>query len=192
MKKRHDHYFNKAKKDNYAARSIYKLEEAQKKYKFINSKDNVIDIGCSPGSWSQYLLEHIIKTGFVTGIDILPATFSHPKFNFIEKDIKEITIDDIGDTVFDVAVSDAMPNTTSDKETNHFRSIALAYTITNFVILYLKEDGFFFIKVYDGRDLTEYKKYLKQYFNSIDVFKPKSSRDESREIYIFCKSFIKN
>ncbi len=192
MKKRHDYYFNKAKKENYAARSIYKLEEAQKKYKFIKSKDNIIDLGCSPGSWSKYLLEKVAKNGSVVGVDLLSPSFSHPKFNFIQKDIKEITAEDIGEVIFDVALSDAMPNTTGDRETNHFRSISLCYTIINFVMPYLKDGGYFFVKVYDGRDLPEYKKYLKEHFSFVDTFKPKSSRDESREVFIFCSGFMKS
>ncbi len=192
MKKRHDYYFNKAKQENYRARSVYKLEEAQKKYKFLKSSDNIIDIGCCPGSWTQYLLEHIVKSGSILGVDILESTLSHPKFKFIQKDIKEITDEDIDNAIFDVAVSDAMPNTTGDVQTNHFRSINLATAIANFVIEHLKEGGHFFIKVYDGADLIAYKKYLKKHFSLVDTFKPKSSRDESREIFLFCKDFNKN
>lgn len=192
MKNRHDYYFNKAKQEKYRARSVYKLEEAQKKYKFLKSSDNIIDIGCCPGSWTQYLLEHIVRSGSVFGVDILESTLSHQKFTFLQKDIKEVTSDDVDNMIFDVAVSDAMPNTTGDVQTNHFRSINLANAIAQFVIEHLKEDGFFFIKVYDGGDLPAFKKYLKKYFAIVDTFKPKSSRDESREVFLFCKGFSKD
>ena len=126
MKKVKDFYYKKAKEENYKARSVFKLEEAQNKFKFIKSSDRVLDIGCSPGSFSQYMLNKILKSGFVVGVDIIPNYFSHQRFTFILGDIKEMNLKTFNNIEFDVIISDAMPNTTSDKETNHFRSIALA------------------------------------------------------------------
>ena len=177
MKKVQDFYFKKAKEENYKARSVFKLEEAQNKFKFIKSSDTVLDVGCSPGSFSQYMLNKILKSGSVVGVDILPNSFAHQRFTFILGDI--------------VVVSDAMPNTTSDRETNHFRSISLCRSIFNLAKDVLKDSGHFFIKVFDGKDLQDFKKELSEYFDSVNVFKPKSSRDESREIFLFCKNFKK-
>ena len=121
MKKVQDFYFKKAKEENYKARSVFKLEEAQNKFKFIKASDTVLDVGCSPGSFSQYMLNKILKSGSVVGVDILPNSFAHQRFTFILGDIKEMDITTFNNTLFDVVVSDAMPNTTSDRETNHFR-----------------------------------------------------------------------
>ena len=189
MKKVKDFYYKKAKEENYKARSVFKLEEAQNKYKFIKSSDRVLDIGCSPGSFSQYMLNKILKSGSVVGVDILPNSFSRPKFTFILGDIKEMNLTTFDNIKFDVVVSDAMPNTTSDKETNHFRSMALAKSIFNLTKEVLKSEGNFFIKVFDGKDLPDFKKELKENFESVDIFKPKSSREESREIFLFSKHF---
>ena len=167
------------------------LEEAQNKFKFIKSSDRVLDVGCSPGSFSQYMLNKILKTGSVVGVDILPNSFAHQRFKFILGDIKEIDISAFDDILFDVVVSDAMPNTTSDKETNHFRSISLCRSIFELAKDVLKDGGHFFIKVFDGKDLQDFKKELNEYFESVNVFKPKSSRDESREVFLFCKNFKK-
>ncbi len=191
MKKVQDFYFKKAKEENYKARSVFKLEEAQNKFKFIKSSDRVLDVGCSPGSFSQYMLNKILKTGSVVGVDILPNSFAHQRFKFILGDIKEIDISAFDDILFDVVVSDAMPNTTSDKETNHFRSISLCRSIFELAKDVLKDGGHFFIKVFDGKDLQDFKKELNEYFESVNVFKPKSSRDESREVFLFCKNFKK-
>lgn len=192
MKKVKDFYYKKAKEENYKARSVFKLEEAQNKFKFIKSSDRVLDIGCSPGSFSQYMLNKILKSGFVVGVDIIPNSFSHPKFTFILGDIKEMNLTTFDNMKFDVVVSDAMPNTTSDKETNHFRSMALAKSIFNLTKEVLKNGGNFFIKVFDGKDLPDFKKELKENFESVEVFKPKSSREESREIFLIAKYFNKS
>ena len=172
------------------ARSVYKLQEAQKKFNFISSSDFILDVGCTPGSFSQYMLNQILRQGSIVGVDILPCTLKHEKFKFIEGDIKDIDFSDIlqNKKLFDVVISDAMPNTTSDKETNHFRSIALCSMIFNSTINILKTDGHFFIKTYDGGDLAEFKKNLMDYFQKVSFFKPKSSRSESREIFIFAYS----
>lgn len=191
MKKVQDFYFKKAKEENYKARSVFKLEEAQNKFKFIKSSDNVLDVGCSPGSFSQYMLNKIIKTGSVVGVDILPNSFSHHRFKFILGDIKEMDASTFDNIEFDVVVSDAMPNTTSDRETNHLRSIGLCEKIFYLAKDVLKDNGNFFIKVFDGKDLPNFKKELNDYFDSVTVFKPKSSRDESREVFLFAKGFKK-
>ncbi|WP_297207464.1 RlmE family RNA methyltransferase [uncultured Brachyspira sp.] len=191
MKKVQDFYFKKAKDENYKARSVFKLEEAQNKFKFIKSSDRVLDVGCSPGSFSQYMLNKILKSGCVVGVDILENSFSHQRFTFILGDIKDMDASSFDNTEFDVVVSDAMPNTTSDKETNHFRSISLCKAIFNLSKDVLKNGGNFFIKVFDGKDLQMFKKELSEYFESVNVFKPKSSRDESREVFLFCKNFKK-
>lgn len=191
MKKVQDFYFKKAKEENYKARSVFKLEEAQNKFKFIKSSDNVLDVGCSPGSFSQYMLNKIIKTGSVVGVDILPNSFSHQRFKFILGDIKEMDASTFDNIEFDVVVSDAMPNTTSDRETNHLRSIGLCEKIFYLAKDVLKDNGNFFIKVFDGKDLPNFKKDLNDYFDSVTVFKPKSSRDESREVFLFAKGFKK-
>ncbi|ADG72829.1 RlmE family RNA methyltransferase [Brachyspira murdochii] len=191
MKKVQDFYFKKAKEENYKARSVFKLEEAQNKFKFIKSSDTVLDVGCSPGSFSQYMLNKILKTGSVVGVDILPNSFAHQRFTFMLGDIKDMDASSFNNTLFDVVVSDAMPNTTSDRETNHFRSVSLCRAIFNLAKDVLKENGHFFIKVFDGKDLQMFKKELSGYFESVNVFKPKSSRDESREVFLFCKNFKK-
>ena len=191
MKKVQDFYFKKAKEENYKARSVFKSEEAQNKFKFIKSSDNVLDVGCSPGSFSQYMLNKIIKTGSVVGVDILPNSFSHQRFKFILGDIKEMDASTFDNIEFDVVVSDAMPNTTSDRETNHLRSIGLCEKIFYLAKDVLKDNGNFFIKVFDGKDLPNFKKELNDYFDSVTVFKPKSSRDESREVFLFAKGFKK-
>lgn len=186
MKKRHDFYYKKAKQENYAARSVYKLEEAIQKYAFITPHDRVLDVGCAPGSWSSYLLRKTIVSGSIVGVDILACEITDRRFTFLQGDIATLSFDGI-DTPFDVVISDAMPNTTMDKETNHYQSIGLADAILYRVRDVLKEGGHFFIKLYDGGDFPRFKNDLAKQFSSVRVFKPKSSRNESRELFLFAK-----
>ena len=190
MNNRHDFYYKKAKEENYKARSVYKLEEAQKKFNFIKSNDFVLDVGCSPGSFSQYMLNKVLKTGSVIGVDIIPTTFKHERFQFIEGNIRDINLDEFVSVnkLFNIVISDAMPNTTSDKETNHLRSISLCDIIFKSTINVLKTGGHLFIKTFDGRDLNDFKSDLSDHFTKVSTFKPKSSRNESREIFLLASS----
>lgn len=190
MKKRHDYYYKKAKAENYAARSVYKLEEAQKKFSFIHSNDLILDVGCTPGSWSKYLLDKILKGGYIVGVDIIFCSFSHPRFKFMKTDIFNTPAESLRpDRYFDTVISDAMPNTTQDKETNHYQSISLGESVFALLPSLLRSGGNFFIKLYDGGDFPNFKKKLKDCFEEVKIFKPKSSRDESREIFLFARGF---
>lgn len=191
MKKRHDHFFKKAKQENYAARSVYKLEEAQKKFSFLKKHDKVLDVGTAPGSWAKYVIEKVAPQGKVVGIDLLDCKYSSKRFTFIKGDFEQIPKDEllIDGKPFDAVISDAMPNTTQDKDANHHRSIELVSLIRDSLDGLLKTGGAFFVKVFDGGDFPEYKKSLEKSFAKVKVFKPKSSRDESRELFVIGQGF---
>ncbi|MEK6793481.1 MAG: RlmE family RNA methyltransferase [Spirochaetota bacterium] len=190
MKEVRDRYFRKAKEEQYLARSVYKLSEALEKFSFIRPADRVLDVGCAPGSWSQFLTRSVITTGSVTGIDILPVQFSHPHFTFIQGDIKTIDAASlVRGGLFSAVISDAMANTIADPEANHYRSINLCRVITRALPALLSRGGHFFIKVFDGPDLTAYRTELKAMFATVANFKPKSSREESRELFLCCRAF---
>ncbi|MBI4978297.1 MAG: RlmE family RNA methyltransferase [Spirochaetes bacterium] len=190
MKDLHDRFYRKAKEEHYLARSVYKLQEALEKFNFIRASDRVLDVGCSPGSWSQFLLRKTLTTGSVTGIDVLPAQISHPRFTFIHASIAEIDAAELtrGGGMFDVVLSDAMVNTNADPESNHYRSVSLCRKISLRLPELLKQNGMFFFKVFDGPDLQPFRKELTALFSAVSIFKPQSSRDESRELFLFCRS----
>ena len=121
MKKIFDHYSKKAKEENYAARSVYKLIEIDQKYNIIKRGMKILDIGCSPGSWSQYILKRIGK-GKLFGIDISNKITSRisskdKRFTFIKSDIFYLNIDLLKEKTgeLDLILSDISPNTTGDK-----------------------------------------------------------------------------
>lgn len=189
-----DKWAKKAKEKGYPARSVFKLMEIQEKYKIIKKGNTVLDLGASPGSWSKYVLNIIGSKGKVVGIDLLPAKIKHPNFYFFQKDVFEIKENDfknLGIEKFDVILSDMAPKTTGDKFRDHVRSIRLVEKALELALNYLKEGGSFIVKIFEGEKLPGLKKQIEKYFKSAKLFKPKSSRKESKEIFIIAQGFKK-
>ncbi len=189
-----DKWAKKAKEKGYPARSVFKLMEIQEKYKIIQKGNIVLDLGASPGSWSKYVLSIVGEKGKVIGIDILPIKISHPNFYFIQKDVFELEDRDfkiLGIEKFDVLLSDMAPKTTGDKFGDHVRSVRLAEKALEIAKNYLKEGGSFVVKVFEGEKISSLKKQIEKCFKSVKFFKPKSSRKESKEIFIIAQGFKK-
>ncbi len=187
-----DKWSKKAKEKGYPARSIFKLEEIQNKYQIFRKGDIVLDLGCSPGSWSKYVLKLIGKEGKVIGIDLVLPKISYPNFHFIQKDVFEITkkdFENLGIEKFDIILSDMAPKTTGTKFVDHMQSIKLVERALELVISYLKKEGTFIAKIFEGEKLPLLKKEIEKHFRSVKLFKPKSSRKESREIFIIAQGF---
>jgi len=187
-----DKWAKKAKERGFPARSVFKLQEIQEKYKIIKKGDIVLDLGASPGSWSKYVLNIVGKEGKVVGIDLLPVKISHPNFFFLQKDVFELKDNDfknLGIERFDVILSDMAPKTTGDKFGDHVRSVRLVEKALELANNYLKESGNFVAKVFEGEKIPQLKKQIEKCFKSVKFFKPKSSRKESREIFIIAQGF---
>jgi len=189
-----DKWAKKAKEKGYPARSVFKLMEIQEKYKIIQKGDIILDLGASPGSWSKYALSIVGEKGKVIGIDILPIKINHPNFYFLQKDVFELEENDfknLGIEKVDVLLSDMAPKTTGDKFGDHVRSVRLAEKALEIAKNYLKEGGSFIVKVFEGEKIPILKKQIEKYFKSVKFFKPKSSRKESKEIFIIAQGFKK-
>jgi len=187
MKKIKDQYFHKAKKDGYAARSVYKIEEIDKKYRIIRTGNKVLDLGCSPGSWLQYASRKVGNSGHVLGVDLQPVKISlPPHVKVIQADIFEVTDEDlkIKGGKPDVILSDMAPKTSGIRTTDAHRSFEL-----NKKVLYLANDvlcpeGSLLVKAFQGKLFDELCSEFKKMFADVKLCKPKSSRSESVEIYI--------
>ena len=190
MKKIKDHYFYKAKSDGYVARSIYKLEEIDKKHKLICDGNLVIDFGCSPGSWLQYTCRKVGKKGFVLGVDIKPVNISLPKnAKFLKLDIFEANIINLemnGNTV-DVILSDMAPKTTGIRSVDSQRSLDLNQCVLEIAKELLKPNGRLLVKAFQGGTLDLLRQDYKKFFSEVKLCKPKSSRSESVEIFLLGK-----
>ena len=196
MRKVHDYYFDKAKKENYPARSVYKLEEAQEKYRFMKPKQRILDLGCHPGSWSLYAAKVAGERGLVVGID-LQETESAPQKGHAE--IHWLCYDVFADLLirelrkqwhgFHVLLSDMAPRTTGSQYADHQQSMRLVRRTLEIAAFLLHENGTWYCKAFQGEDFPELLRETKPLFKTVKVFKPDSSRRESREVFLLGRGF---
>ena len=189
-----DHYSERAKKERYPARSVYKLKEAQKKYRLIRKGDQVLDLGCSPGSWLLYAAELTGKRGKVLGIDLKPVTIRIPsQAETLEADILTIDrswIEKEGFTSrFNVVLSDMAPATTGNKAIDTERSYQLCQAALNIAQLALRPGGSFVCKIFQGEEFKRFSDSVRSRFKTHKIFKPQSSRKVSKEIFVLGMGF---
>ena len=189
-----DHYFKKAKKENFLARSVYKLEEIDQKYKVIEQGNRVVDLGYHPGSWTQYTARKVGEEGKVVGIDIKPinktlTTLRNVKI--FEKSIFDVKKpEDLEEEdFFDVVISDMAPNTTGIKSVDQDRSLNLVEEVFFILPVFLKPGGNFVIKVFDSHQAQVYLKEQKGLFKEYSFLKPKSTRSVSKEFFVIGKNY---
>ena len=183
-----DHFFRKAKISGYRSRSAFKLIELNEKFKFLRNGIKLLDVGSSPGGWSQVAVKNI-KSGKILAIDkkkmekIKGVEFITG--DFTEKKYKTIITEHLNSNI-DVILSDMAPNTTGNKNLDSIRTNQMCLEILDFSREVLNKKGIIISKLFMGEDFDEIKLRAKKYFKKINFFKPKSSRDESRETYIHC------
>ena len=181
-----DHYTQRAKDEKWLARSVYKLEEIDKKHKLIKKGSRVMDLGCYPGSWSQYVLKKVGKEGEVIGVDLLvPRNISDPNFKFLEGDIFRIEGEMLQETgEIDLLLSDMAPRTTGNNITDCSRSLELAGKALEIALILLRKNRNFLCKVFEGEDFNEFKNRVLKYFEQVRLIRPMAVRKRSREIYL--------
>jgi len=182
-----DHYSRQAKKERFPARSVYKLQEIQKKFNLIKKGYKVLDLGCSPGSWLVYAANLTANKGQVIGVDLKPVSVKIP--SHVRTYVGDIlSMDDaLRDLIgknFDVVLSDMAPSTTGIKSVDTARSFELCRAALSIARNLLKPGGSFVCKIFQGADFREFLDAVKTSFNKHQIFKPKSSRKASKEIYI--------
>jgi 23S rRNA (uridine2552-2'-O)-methyltransferase len=189
-----DHYTDRAREEKWLARSVYKLEQIDKKHRLVQRGFRLLDLGCFPGSWSQYCLKKVGKTGEVVGLDIRsPDRINADNFRFIEADILRLETDRLAMEVgeMDAVISDMAPQTSGISVTDTARSIALAEKAFEITRAVLKEKGNFLCKIFEGEELKSYKGGILQYFDQIKLLRPEAVRKRSREVYLLGIRFIK-
>lgn len=182
-----DHYSQRAKKEKFPARSVYKLEEIQQKYRMIKKGDLVLDLGCAPGSWLLFAADLTGSNGQVVGIDTKPVTIkvpSHVKVYAADILLLDKEYFKSEGTHFNVVISDMAPATTGNKHVDNARSLNLCETALSIAQQVLMPGGSFVCKIFQGEDFKRFSDSAKTGFNKVKIFKPKSSRKASREIYI--------
>tara|TARA_Y100001970_G_scaffold284538_1_gene402123 strand:+ start:3118 stop:3729 length:612 start_codon:yes stop_codon:yes gene_type:complete len=189
-KQRQDIYVRQSKVDGYRARSVYKLIEIDEKFKIFKGGLLVIDIGAAPGSWSQYTSK-IVKNGKTVSIDLkemepIPNTIQI-KGDFTKNKIQQ-EIKDILPGNADVVMSDMAVNTTGIKDIDSIQTGELCKESMIFSKEVIKKQGFFISKIFMGSTFNEIVALGKKIFREVKVFKPKSSRKDSKESFIICKN----
>jgi len=188
-KQKRDIYVRQSQVDGYRARSAYKLIEIDDKFKIFKNGISVIDLGSSPGSWSQYIAR-TVKSGRLVSVDLKSMeeidNTIQIKADFTEKDSKE-KIRSFFKSKVDVIVSDMAVNTTGIKDIDAIYTGELAMEAMNFSKEMLVKEGRFVSKIFLGSSFNEIIALGKKIFKEVKVFKPKSSRKESKESFIICK-----
>jgi 23S rRNA (uridine2552-2'-O)-methyltransferase len=188
-KQKRDIYVRQSQVDGYRARSAYKLIEIDEKFKIFKNGISVIDLGASPGSWSQYIAK-TVKSGRLVSIDIKAMeeieNTIQIKGDFTDSDSQE-KIKGLFKSKIDVVVSDMAVNTTGIKDIDAIYTGELAMEAMNFSKEMLVKEGRFVSKIFLGSSFNEIVALGKKLFKEVKVFKPKSSRKESKESFIICK-----
>ncbi len=188
MKIYRDHFFLKAKQENYPARSVYKLKEINKKYKIITKGMKVLDLGAAPGSWSLGAAEYVGQSGLVLACDIQTTETHFPNnIKFFQEDVfnrsEEFEAQLERYAPFDCIISDMAPVTIGTKFTDQQRSLDLCLEAVEVAKKYLKPQGNFVCKIFMGGDFQDLVQAMRPHFKSVKNFKPQSSRQESKEIF---------
>lgn len=188
---RHDHYYKKAKSEGYAARSIYKLDEIDREYRILKKGDVVVDLGCAPGSWMQYVEQKVLPGGRAFGIDLLPVKVAFgAHVRTLQGDAFEVTLEDLTDAkegvlpAVDVVLSDMAPNTTGIRAVDQARSMALCERALEVAERLLRPGGRFVVKVLEGGEMKPFVTSCQAVFSVVKIKRPKSTRDGSTETFV--------
>ena len=189
-KQRRDTYVRQSKVDGYRARSAYKLIEINEKFKIFKGGMFVLDIGAAPGSWSQYVSK-IVKNGKIISVDLKKMekieNTIQIKGDFTNQDTQE-EVKNFLEKRFDVVMSDMAVNTTGIKNIDSIQTGELCKEAMIFSKDMISNNGFFISKIFMGSTFNEIVALGKKIFKEVKVFKPKSSRKDSKESFIICKN----
>ena len=188
-----DHYTRRAKKEKWLARSVYKLQEIDNKFKLIRKGSRLLDLGCYPGSWTQYALKKVGNQGEVVGIDLTkPDQLLMDGFRFIQADVMSLESQWLTREISprDVVISDLAPSTTGISATDTSRSITLARKALEIACALLKRNGSFVCKILEGEDIKGFKAEVSGNFRQVRLFRPKATRKRSREVYLVGQSWM--
>ena len=193
IKQKKDPFFIQSKIQGFRSRSAFKLIEMNKKFKFLKKNLSVLDLGSSPGGWSQVVSKEIIG-GKLLAADIKPMEKIN-NVDFIKGDFQEGEINEEIMVYFnnkaDVVLSDMAANTSGNKSLDTYRTGELCLNAMSLSIKILNKDGVFLSKIFMGSIYNEINEKAKNCFKKVVKYKPLSSKKESKEIYIFCKGVLK-
>ena len=189
-KQKRDIYVRQSKLEGYRSRAVYKLQEIQTKFKVINNGMSIVDLGAAPGSWSEFISRKF-KNIKLVAIDLKELekieNVTHIKGDFTDE-ITQKKIEKNFDEKIDLVVSDMAVNTKGNKNVDSIVTGELSIEAMNFSLKILKKNGIFVSKIFMGSSFNEIVDSAKKNFKEFHVYKPPSSRKESKENFIICKN----
>lgn len=182
-----DPFTKKARKEDFAARSVYKLEEIDRREKILKGARLIVDLGAAPGSWTQYCLK-ALPTAEIVAVDLSPLEVRAPKLTFLLGSIEEVSLENaLGGRKADVVLSDMAPRTSGQSERDVALSLGLAELALGTAKKHLKPGGNFVAKLFMGSGFEEYRALLRESFETVSLLRPESTRKHSREIFLIGK-----
>ncbi len=188
-----DFWAQKAKKEGYPARSVYKLKEINEKFHLLKHNVKVLDIGAAPGSWSLWILQQLDGSGFLTSVDLQPLKIDASKANFHFRQGNlydaEVRAEILGLGPYDLVVSDAAPATTGNRLVDQGASESIVEAVIEYGLAALKPGGALVAKIFQGGDEKKLITGLKSSFQAARAFKPEACRSQSFETYLIATGF---
>ncbi len=184
-----DQWSQRAAREGYRARSVYKLEELDHRYKLLRPGMTVLDLGAAPGSWLQYTAERVGPTGKVIGVDLQTIDEVAPQVTLHRQDITDLEgmrriLEEEGLSAVDLVLSDTAPSTSGVKDIDQWQTIELAQAVLATAEPLLKPRGQCVVKVFRGADFDAFIREAKRIWSNVRVTKVQASRDRSREVYV--------
>lgn len=188
-----DFWAQKAKKEGYPARSVYKLQEIDEKFHLIKGESRILDIGAAPGSWSLWVLKRLGGRGFLSAVDLQPLGMKPPfeNFFFVQGDLyaPEVRQALLERGPYNLVLSDAAPATTGNRIVDQGASESIVEAVIAYGLESLAKGGSLVIKIFQGGAQGDLLKTLRQDFDQARAFKPQACRAESFETYLIATGF---
>jgi len=188
-----DFWAQKAKKEGYPARSVYKLKEINEKFHLLKRGARILDIGAAPGSWSLWILQQLGGSGFLASVDLQPLKIDSPtpNFHFRQGDLYDpaVRAEILGFGPYDLVVSDAAPATTGNRLVDQGASESIVEAVIDYGLEALKPGGCLVAKIFQGGDEKALLTRLKLSFETARGFKPEACRSQSFETYLIASGF---
>jgi len=183
-----DLYVKNAKNQGYFSRSAFKLIEIEQKFKIIKKSINILELGSSPGGWSQVIYK-FNKKSKIDAFDLLKMKFTHKNINFFEQDYFKFNFQS-SKRKYDLILSDIAPNTTGHQSTDHLRLASIIHNIIYLLKYVSLPKSNFVFKIWKGSEEKNILNNLKKQYLKVSYFQPNSSRSESSEIFIVAENYI--
>ena len=188
-----DEFVKLANKENWRSRAVYKLKEIDEKYSLIKTNSNILDLGCSPGGWSQYASRKH-KNINITAVDLLYME-KLENVNFVQSDIEDFSQKYLKKGSFpkiDLVMSDIAPNISGIESADVAAVLHLAEVVTEIALSTLNDSGNLLIKLFQGKGTDEFLNEIRKLFRTVRIIKPKASKTNSREIYMLATNMKVN